>query len=159
MKRITCTMFIILGMVAVLYAPTPSTAASESGTVTGAARATFTTGAALGSVALSSLDIGTGTFIGPDGSGNGVFSAVLTGRSPLGQTRQITIDGEVLQGALTPDGRALFSGTATVNFGDGTPSLAGVPFSVSSTADSLGLTINSTRLPAARVTNGTISIE
>lgn len=159
MKRITCTMFIILGMVAVLSGPTPTTAAGESGTVTGAARAAFAAGAALGSVALSSLDLGTGMFIEPDGAGTGVFSAVLTGRSALGQARQITIDGEVLRGAMTPDGHAHFSGTATVNFGDGMPSLSGVPFSVSTTANSLVLTINSTTLPAARVIDGTISSE
>jgi hypothetical protein len=159
MKRITCTMFIILGMVAVLSGPTQTTAAGESGTVTGAARAAFVAGAALGSVALSSLDLGTGMFIEPDGAGTGVFSAVLTGRSALGQARQITIDGEVLRGALTPDGHANFSGTATVNFGDGTPSLAGVPFSVSSRSDSLGLTINSTTLPAALVIDGAIIFE
>ena len=43
--------------------------------------------------------------------------------------RQIAIDGQVLRGAVTPDGHAHFSGTATVNFGDGTPSLSGVPLS------------------------------
>ena len=158
MKRITCTMFIILGMVAVLSGPTPTTAAGESGTVTGAARATFAAGAALGSVTLSSVDLGTGTFIESDGSGFGVFSAVLTGRSLTSQDQQITVDGSAGRGAIGPDGRAYFSGTATVNFGDGTPSLSGVPFSVSTTADSLVLTINSTTLPAAQVTAGTISI-
>lgn len=159
MKRITCTMFIILGMVAVLSRPSLTTAAAESGTVTGAARATFAVPATLGSVKLSSFDLGTGAFIEPDGSGTGVFSAVLSGRSALGEARQIAIDGQVLRGAVTPDGHAHFSGTATVNFGDGTPSLSGVPFSVSTTADSLVLSINSTTLPAARVTDGTICVE
>jgi len=160
MKRIPCTMFIILGMVAVLFAPTPTTtAAAESGTVTGAARATFGPGAALGSVALSSLDFGAGIFIEPDGSGTGVFSAVLNGRSSLGQARQITIDGEVLRSALTPDGRALFSGTATVNLGDGTPTLSGVPFNVTTTANSVRLALDSTMLPAAQLVGGTLNIQ
>lgn len=159
MKRITCTMFIILGMAAVLFAPTPTTAAGESGTVTGAARAAFGPGAALGYVALSSLDLGAGMFIEPDGTGTGVFSAVLNGRSPLGQARQITIDGEVLRGALTPDGRALFSGTATVNFGDGTPALSGVPFNVTTTANSVRLALDSTMLPAAQLVGGTFNIQ
>ncbi len=160
MKRIPCTMFIILGMVAVLFAPTPTTtAAAESGTVTGAARATFGPGAALGSVALSSLDFGAGIFIEPDGSGTGVFSAVLNGRSSLGQARQIAIDGEVLRSALTPDGRALFSGTATVNLGDGTPTLSGVPFNVTTTANSVRLALDSTMLPAAQLVGGTLNIQ
>ena len=160
MKRITCTTFIILGMVAVLFGPTPTTtAAGESGTVTGAAQATFGPGAALGSVALSTLDLGTGILIEPDGTGTGVFSAVLSGRSPLGQARQITIDGEVLRGALTPDGRALFSGTARVNFGDGTPALSGVPFNVTTTANSVRLALDSTLLPAAQVVSGTVNVQ
>lgn len=159
MKRIICTMFIMLGLVAVLFAPAPTRAAGESGTVSGAARATFATGAALGSVALSSLDLGMGMFIEPDGSGTGVFSAVLNGRSPLGQSRQITIDGEVLRGALTPDGRALFSGTATVNFGDGAPAVSGVPFSVTTTANSVRLALGTTTLPAAQVVGGSLDIE
>jgi len=153
-------MFIILGMVAVLFAPTPTTtAAGESGTVTGAARAAFAGGAALGSVTLSGLDFGTGMFIEPDGTGTGVFSAVLTGRSPLGQERQITLDGEVLRGALTPDGNALFSGAATVNFGDGTPALSGVPFNVTTTANSVRLALDSTMLPAAQLSNGALEIQ
>ena len=159
MKRITCTVLIFLGMVAVLFAPTPTRASGESGTVTGAARATFATGAALGSVALSGIDLGTGMFIEPDGSATGVFSAVLTGRSLLGQARQITIDGEVLHGALTPDGNALFSGTATVNFGDGTPPLSGVPFNVTTTANSVRLALDSTMLPAAQLVGGTVNIQ
>lgn len=160
MKQISCTMFIILGMVAALFGPTPTTtAAGESGTVTGVARATFGPGAALGSVALSGIDLGTGLIIEPDGSGTGVFSAVLTGRSPLGQARQITIDGEVLHGALTPDGRALFSGTATVNFGDGTPALSGIPFNVTTTANSVRLALDSTTLPAAQLVGGTLNIQ
>jgi hypothetical protein len=147
-------------MVAVLFAPAPTTtAAGESGTVTGAARATFGAGAALGSIALSSLDVGTGMFIEPDGTGTGVFSAVLNGRSPLGLARQITIEGEVLQGAVTPDGRALFSGTATINLGDGTPALLGVPFNVTTTANSVKLALDSTMLPAAQLVDGTINIQ
>jgi hypothetical protein len=159
MKKIACMMFIILALIAFVCAPTPTTAAAESGTVTGAARATFAQGAALGSVALSSLDLGTGVFIEPDGSGSGVFSAVLTGRSLLGQTQQITINGEILRGALAPNGQAYFNGTATVNFGDGTPSLSGVPFSVSTTANSVRLALDSTTLPAAQVAAGNISID
>ena len=68
MKKLIYTTFIILGMVAFLVAPTPIAAAGGSGTVAGAARATFAEGAALGSVVLSSVDLGTGVFIEPGGS-------------------------------------------------------------------------------------------
>ena len=158
MKKTIYLMFIILGLVAVLSAPTLTTAAGDSGTVAGAARATFADGAALGSVALSSLDLGAGVFIEPDGSSTGVFTAVLTGRTLLGQAQQITIDGQVLRGALGPDGQAYFSGTATVNFGDGRPSLSAIPFSVSAGTNTVRLAFDSTMLPAARVATGNIVI-
>lgn len=158
MKKITCMMFLVLGLVAVVYAPAPATAACECGTVTGAARATFAQGATLGSIALKSLELGTGVFIELDGSATGVYSAVVTGKSLLGQSQQITVDGKVLRGEVAPDGRAYLSGIATVNLGDGTPSLSGLPFSVSTTGDSVRLTFASTALPAARLAAGNITI-
>jgi len=86
-------MFLVLGLVTVIFGPARTTAANGDVTVTGAATATFAQGAVLGSVALKTLEVGTGVFIGPDGAANGVYSAVLTGRSLLGQSQQITIDG------------------------------------------------------------------
>jgi hypothetical protein len=96
-------------------------------------------------------------FIEPDGSAFGVYNAVLTGETLLGQ-RQITIDGNVLRGDVAPDGRVYFSGIATVNLGDGTPSLSGVPFSVSTANNSVRLTLGSTTLPAIQVNSGDITI-
>jgi hypothetical protein len=157
MKKITCVMFIVIGLAAAVYAPAPATAACDCGTVTGAARATFAQGATYGSVALKSLELGTGVFIEPDGSAFGVYNAVLTGESLLGQ-RQITIDGNVLRGDVAPDGRVYFSGIATVNLGDGTPSLSGVPFSVSTANNSVRLTLGSTTLPQIQVNSGDITI-
>jgi hypothetical protein len=96
-------------------------------------------------------------FIEPDGSASGVYSAVLTGQSLLGQ-QQITIDGNVLRGDVAPDGRVYFSGIATVNLGDGTPALPGVPFSFSTASNSVRLTVGSTTLPAVQVDSGDISL-
>jgi len=158
MKKITCVMFTVIGLAAAVYAPAPATAACDCGTVTGAARATFAQGATYGSVALKSLELGTGVFIEPDGSASGVYSAVVTGESLLGQPQQITIDGNVLRGDVAPDGRAYFSGIATVNLGDGTPSLSGVPFSFSTANNSVRLTLGSTTLPAIQVNSGDITI-
>lgn len=158
MKKITCMMFLVLGLVAVVYAPAPATAACECGTVTGAARATFAQGATLGSISLNSLELGTGVFVESDGSATGVYSAVVTGKSLLGQSQQITVDGKVLRGEVTPDGSAYLSGIATVNLGDGTPSLSGLPFSVSTTGDSVRLTFASTALPSAQLAAGDITI-
>jgi hypothetical protein len=158
MKKLTCIMLLILGLLAVVCAPTRTRATAETVTVTGAARATFAQGAALGSVALKTLELGTGVFIEPDGTANGVYSAVLTGKSLLGQTQQITIEGKVLHGEVGPDGRVYFNGIATINLGNGTPSLSGVPFSVSTTGESVGLSIDSTAFPDAQLASGNITI-
>ena len=157
MKKLTCIIFIVLGLVAVSFAPTTTTASTETGTVTGAAQGIFPAGAALGAVTLESLDLGTGVFIESDGSATGVFHSVLAGRSLLGP-RQITVEGNVSQGAVTSDGRGNFSGIATIDLGDGT-SLPGTAFTVTLSADSVVLTIGSTTLPAAGLSSGAVTIE
>jgi hypothetical protein len=159
MKKLTYVILLVLGISGMFYTSSPTAAAEDAATVTGAARGVFGAGAAINSVAVQSFDLGTGVFIEPDGSASGPFNAVLSGRSVLGQAQQITIDGKADRGAVAPNGRAFFSGIATINFGNGTPSLAGVPFSVSASRDSLVLTINSTALSAAGLTAGVISIE
>jgi hypothetical protein len=158
MKRIYCIMLLVLGLVTLVWGPTPGRATTESTTITGAATAAYGSGAALGSVAVKSLELGTGVFIEPDGTATGVFSAVLTGKALLGQSRQITINGKVLSGEVAPDGRVYFNGIASVDLGDGTPSLAGVPFSVSTTGNNVSLSIDTTTLPPAQLEGGGISI-
>jgi hypothetical protein len=158
MKRLTYIMFLVVGLLAVVGAPPRTTATTDSITVTGAATAAFAQGAALGSVAVKTLKLGTGVFIEPDGTASGVYSAVLTGKSLLGRSQEITLDGTVLHGEVAPDGRVYFNGVATINLGDGTPSVSGVPFSVSTVGDSVSLAIDSTALPAAQLSSGNISI-
>ena len=46
----------------------------------------------------------------------------------LGTPQNVTVEGEVQSGAVGADGSATFSGTATVDMGDGTPALPDVPF-------------------------------
>jgi hypothetical protein len=158
MKKTFCTISLVLGLVVVVWAPAPATAACNCETVTGAAQATFVQGAAFGLVSLKSLELGTGVFIEPDGTATGVYTAVLTGKSLLGNVQLISIVGNVLRGEVTPDGRAHFNGIATVSLGDGTPSLSGVPFSVSTTGESVGLSIGSTTFPDAQLASGNITI-
>ncbi|HEX7295962.1 MAG TPA: hypothetical protein VF251_09445 [Pyrinomonadaceae bacterium] len=158
MKRITCMTILVAALVVVGYGPTHTTAAADSVTVTGAALATFGQGAQLGSVSLSSLQLGTGVFIEPDGNATGVYSAVLKGQSLLGQSQQITINGKVLNGEVAPDGRVYLNGIARVDLGNGTPTISGVPFSVSTIGNSVTLAIDSTALPAAQLVGGNITI-
>jgi hypothetical protein len=69
------------------------------------------------------------------------------------------IDGKALEGAIAPDGRAYVNGVATVDPGNGLPSLQGIPFRMTTAANGVLLTIGSTALPVAQVTTGTISVE
>ena len=72
---------------------------------------------------------------------------MLLGTSLLGAAQNITVEGEVSGGSVGADGSATFSGTATVDMGDGTPALPGMPFTVTASAGSLGLILNAVALP------------
>jgi hypothetical protein len=114
----------------------------------------------LGAINLNGLDLGTGVFIESNGSASGVFHAVLTGQSVLGQAQSITVEGNVTQGTFGIDAsQADFSGLATIDLGDGTAPLVSVPFTVSTTAGSMVLAIESTTLPAVGLTSGALTIE
>jgi hypothetical protein len=157
MKRMMCVLSIVVGLMPL--APAPVVAVGEDArSVTGAAAGLFGAGATLGAVAIESVELGTGVFIEADGSASGTFHAVLRGSS-LGIAQQITLEGKVSEGSVSPEGRATFSGTASLDVGDGGPPLAGVAFSVTAAPDGLVLTIASTPLPAAGLTTGALTID
>ena len=157
MKRLTCIFAIVLALATLT---TPSVVGySNAGSVTAAGTGLFETGAALGGVALQGVQLGTGVFIEADGSASGTFHAVLQG-SALGISRELTVEGKVDAGSVSADGRATFSGTASFDFGDGTPPLPAVTFSVTAAPDGgVVLAIDSTTLPATALTAGAITIE
>ena len=157
MKQLTCVCaIVVLGLVAITTVHV--SAADSEHSVTGAAKCLFGAGAELGPVALEGIMMGTGVYIEPDGSASGTFHAVLQGSS-LGHSREITVEGNVGEGSVAADGRATFSGTASLDWGDGTPPLASVTFSVTAAADSVVLKIDSITLPAATLTGGAVTIE
>jgi hypothetical protein len=156
MKRLTCVFAIVLGLAAVTAISVM--ADSDERSVTGAGKGLFPAGAALGAVTLQTVELGTGVFLEADGTASGTFHAVLQGNT-LGQSREITVEGKVSQGSVGADGRATFSGTASLDFGDGTPPLPGVTFTVIAGTDGLVLAIDSTTLPAAGLTQGAITVE
>ena len=156
MTRLGLALAAMVGL-ASLMAPAP-VAAQDAG-VTGAAEATFPDGAAFNGIPLKGLTLGQGMFIAPGGSATGQFQAVLLGTSPLGTAQNITVEGEVSSGSAAADGSATFSGTATVDMGDGTPALPGVPFTVTVSATSLGLILNAVALPTATLSAGSITVK
>jgi hypothetical protein len=156
MKRLSCVFSIVLGLATIWTSSVLATGDSRS--VTGAGTGLFGTGAALGAVALQKIELGTGVFIEADGSASGTLHAVLQGSS-LGVPRQITVEGQINAGTTDADGRATFSGTASIDFGDGGPPLPGVALSVIAETDGLVLGIDSTTLPAVRLTAGAVTIE
>jgi len=156
MNRLTCVLPILLGLVAITTAPV--LADSDERSVTGAATGLFAAGAELGPVEFHGIEMGTGVFIEADGSASGTFHAGLQGSS-LGLPREITVEGKVSEGSVAADGRATFSGTASVDLGDGSPPLLNITFSVTVGADRVVLAIDSTTLPAAGLTAGAVTIE
>src|SRR5690242_13442974 len=122
MTRLGFLLTTILGLASVM---TPARGAAQDAGVTGAAEAVFPNGATFNGVSLNGLTLGQGMFIAQDGSATGQFQAVLQGTTPLGAAQNITVEGEVGNGSVGADGSATFSGTATVDMGDGTLPLPG----------------------------------
>src|SRR2546429_7125724 len=154
MNRLGFASMAILGLASLLA---PAQAAAQDAGVTGAAEAAFPNGAAFNGVPLKGLTLGQGLFIAQDGSATGQFQAVLLGTSLLGTPQNVTVEGEVGGGSVAADGSATFSGTATVDMGDGTLPLPGVPFTVTISAGSLGVTLNAGTLPTAALNAGSIT--
>jgi hypothetical protein len=83
----------------------------------------------------------------------------LLGTSPLGQPQNIEIGGDAASGTINTDGSRTFSGTATVDMGDGTPPLTGVSFTVIASANTVLVTVALNNLPLASLTSGSITID
>src|SRR5687768_6093928 len=108
-----------------LFAPIKIFAQSAAPGATGSGRATFTAATSYGGVALTSLDFGTGSEIPGDTSATGNFHSTL-----IGSTRSIKVDCRVSAGSIAANKTATFSGTCTVNMGDGSAPSSGVTFTV-----------------------------
>jgi len=158
MIRLGCVVTVILGLASIM-APVPVAAQGNGSAVAGAAEAMFPGGATFNGIPLHGLTLGQGLFIAGDGSATGQFQAVLLGTSLLGAPQDVTVEGEVSSGLLAVGGSATFSGTASVDMGDGTLPLLGVPFSVTASTGSLALILGATDLPTASVSAGSTTIE
>ena len=154
MKRLTYVRAIVLGLA---LTTAPLGADSDDRSVTAAATGLFAAGAELGPVALEGVQIATGVFIEADGSASGTFHATLQGSS-LGNPQEITVEGNVTGGSVDAEGRATFSGSASLDLGNGAPPLANVAFTVTTGSDDVVLVVDSVTLTAS-LTGGAITIE
>lgn len=136
--------------------------AGQETTVGAGAGGIFPPGTSFNGVPISGLEAGFGLEL-EDGHGLGEFCVILLGTSLLGIEQTIVIEGKVTAGAQTAANVATFSGTVTVNMGDGTVPTVGVPFTatVMTNADdqgTLGLIIGDTTLPNATIDAGSMTI-
>ena len=136
----------------------PLAAQTDASLTVGAGAAVYPAGTSFNGVPISGLQFGIGVDLPANGPKAGQFQTTLIGLSALGQQQLINIEGEVTGGSVRSDGSSTFSGVCTVDMGNGTPPLTGVPFVVTATANSLLLVINATNLPAASVSAGSIVI-
>src|SRR2546428_9255815 len=109
--------------------------ATDETLATGGAGGTYPPGTTFDGVVISGLQFGFGVEINPDSSALGPFAAVLIGVSPLGLEQDITIEGEATDGSRSATNIATYSGTASIDMGDGLPATPGIPFTVTVTTD------------------------
>jgi hypothetical protein len=159
MKRI---MIVGAAILAVALWSVPASAQSTSVTV--GVGGIYPPGTTFNGVPINALQSGYGVEVATDGSALGQFSTVLLGVNALGLQQNIAIVGKATSGSRTAANIATFSGTCSVDMGDGTPPTPGVPFTVTITTDandqgSIGLVIGLTTLPTAVVNAGSMTIK
>ena len=142
----------------------PHVEATDETLATGGAGGVYPPSTTFEGVAINGLQLGFGVEINPDSSALGQFCAVLIGVSPLGREQYIMIEGQATNGSRNAPNMAVFSGTASVDMGDGLPPTPGIPFIVTATTDAnsqgtIGLVLGLTTLPSAVVTAGSMTIE
>src|SRR5579862_3341592 len=109
---------VIILMPAIILLPEPVFGQGIPG-VTGAGSGTFPAGTKFNGVTLNSLQFGMGNFITDDSLTSGEIQATLVGTSLLGRPQTIELDGQTTSGTANLDGSRTFSGTATIDLGDG----------------------------------------
>ena len=145
-------------VVTAILAPAPAGAQTET-FVTGAGEGLYPEGTSYLGVPLKELEVGMG--LGVSGNwGLGQFQATLVG---IIEGQEIVLEGLVNSSAPSAPNSALFAGTCTVDPGDGTPPLAGVPFTalVAANPDGSGsvtLNLGGTNLPAVPINDGYLTV-
>jgi hypothetical protein len=130
MKSLVLSLVTIL-TVTITLSPRPA-AAQGNTRVTGGGTGTF--GSDLdGDEDIDGSQFGIGVTIRADGSAQGHFLCLMAGRSDILGLSLMAVQGQVTEGSDNADGSVTFSGSGTVNLGNG-QIFAGVPFTVTVTA-------------------------
>jgi len=124
----------------------------------------YPAGTTFSGVAINGLQSGYGVEVSSTGSALGQFCTVLLGTTALGGQQNIVIEGKASSGSRTAANIATFSGSCSINMGDGTAPLLGVPFTATITTNandqgSIGLVLGLTTLPNASVSQGSMTIK
>jgi len=158
MKRHTILFTASVLILTIILLPV-STFALDTPGVTGAGEGTFPAGTIFATVPISGLTFAMGILIYTDGSAVGDFQATLAGTSVLGQPQSIEVEGTASAGVLNADGSRTFSGSVSVDMGDGTVPLTNVSFTLTATPTSMLLRLGITNLPSAALTDGSITLQ
>jgi hypothetical protein len=156
LRLLTMAMILVAGL-------WPAPGAAQEISVTGAGAGVFPEDALYLGLPLSSLSLGMGLGVsGPSAAGE--FQVTLTGTNAFGEEQNIVVEGQATGSTPSAPGTASFSGTGTVDPGDGTPLLPGVPFVALVVANpdgtgSLTLDLGGTNLPAATIDEGYLTIQ
>ena len=154
MKRITFFLIAFLAIGGSAYAVTSATTAAEG---------IYPPGTSFNGVPITGLNIGSGSLVAADGTAEGHLGIELLGPTILGNQQIISVEATVSGGSLTAANVTTVSGTCTIDMGNGTPPLTGVPFVATITTDSqnqgtVGLVLGATVLPAATINDGSMTI-
>lgn len=157
------SIFLVL-MLAVAGSALAQTAPADTA-VTASAVGAYPAGTVYNGVPLSGLTIASGALIAGDGStADGRVTIELLGvETPLGK-QVITVQAMITGGSRGAGNVATITGTCSINMGDGTPTLTGLPIVATITTDatnqgSVGLVLAGTTLPSATIGDGTMTVE
>jgi hypothetical protein len=125
---------------------------------------TMTTAAGAGAFSstpnINGIELAGGTFgVGVRSAGPGDLEAQFNGINPfVGMFQQVTVTGWITS-ATTNGGTTTFSGTASLNMGDGLPPLTGLALTGSLSGTGLTLTVGSWSLGTLPISDGTVITE
>jgi hypothetical protein len=110
---------------------------------------------------LTSLRYGVGVSVFSDGTATGDLDITCVGSDGNGGQRTYTLEGKATSGSVPKSSQVIFSGTCSVDMGDGSPPFTGVTYSVKvdSSKQTLQLTIGGTTLNIATGNKGRITIK